>query len=82
MGIGCIGVKDRGGIRRSVLDWPPCSNDKAGAVPIVDCSSNMLTNWRLIISMGIDAMPVMSIFKPYMDTAMTRKPGIKVNTYR
>ena len=42
----------------------------------------MLTNWRLIISMGIDAMPVMSIFKPYMDTAMTRKPGIKVNTYR
>jgi hypothetical protein len=82
MGIGCIGVKDRGGIRRSVLDWPPCSNYKAGAVPIVDCSSNMLTNWRLIISMGIDAMSVMSIFKPYMDTAMTRKPGIKVNTYR
>jgi hypothetical protein len=32
--------------------------------------------------MGIDAMSVMSIFKPYMDTAMTRKPGTRVNTYR
>jgi hypothetical protein len=32
--------------------------------------------------MGIDEIPVMSISKPYMDTAMTRKPGIKVNTYR
>ena len=32
--------------------------------------------------MGIDGMPAMSIFKPYMDTAMTRKPGTKVNTYR
>jgi hypothetical protein len=42
----------------------------------------MLTNWRLTISMGIDAIPAMPISKPYMDTAMTRKPGIKVNTYR
>ena len=48
----------------------------------VDCSSNMLTNLRLIISMGIDEIPAMPIFKPYMDTAMTRKPGIKVNTFR
>ena len=82
MGIGCIGVKNRGGIRRSVLDWLPCSNDRADAAPTVDCSSNMLTSWRLTISMGIDAIPDTSIFKPYMDTAMTRKPGTKVNTYR
>ena len=82
MGIGCTGVKDRGGIRWLVFDWPLCSNDRADAVPIVDCSSNMLTNLRLIISMGIDEIPAMPIFKPYMDTAMTRKPGIKVNTYR
>jgi hypothetical protein len=39
----------------------------------------MLTNWRLIISMGIDAIPAISISKPYLDIVMTRKPGIKVN---
>ena len=82
MGIGCTGVNDRGGIRWSVPNWPPCSSDRAGTAPTVDCSSNMLTNWKLIISMGIDEILVMSIFKSYMDTAMTRKPGTKVNTYR
>jgi hypothetical protein len=73
---------DRDGIRRSVLDWLPCSNDRAGAVLFVDCTSNMLTNWRLIISMGIDGILAMPISKPYMDIAMTRKPGTTVNTSR
>jgi hypothetical protein len=49
---------------------------------MVDCSSNMLTNERLTTSVGIDETPAMSISKPYMDIAMTRKPGNKVNTYR
>jgi hypothetical protein len=82
MGSGWTGVKDRGGIRWSVLDWPLGSNDRADAVPMVDCSSNMLTSLRVIISMGIDEMPAMLISKPYMDTAMTRKPGITVHTSR
>jgi hypothetical protein len=51
-------------------------------VSMVDCSSNMLTNERLTTSVGIDETPAMSISKPYMDIAMTRKPGNKVNTYR
>ena len=42
----------------------------------------MLTNLRSTISMGIDVILDMPISKPYMDTAMTRKPGIKVNTFR
>ena len=42
----------------------------------------MLTSLRLIIAMGIDEMPALPSSKPYMDTAMTRKPGIKVTTYR
>ena len=50
---------------------------KRGIIVIIRGGGELL----LIISMGIDAMSVMSIFKPYMDTAMTRKPGIKVNTY-
>jgi hypothetical protein len=49
---------------------------------MVDGSSNMLTSLRVIISMGIDEMPAMLISKPYMDTAMTRKPGITVHTSR
>ena len=82
MGIGYIGVNARDAIRRSVRDWPPCSNDRTDGVPIVDCTSNMLTSWKLIISMGIDATPAMPISKPYMDIAMIRKPGTKVNISR
>jgi hypothetical protein len=47
MGMGCIGAHDGDATRRSVLDWPSCSNGRAGAVPIVDCSSNMPTSWKL-----------------------------------
>ena len=82
MGIGCTGVNDRDGTQRSGPDWPPCSNGSGGAVPIVDCSSNMRTNLRLTISMGSDEIPAIAISKPYMDTAMTRKPGTKVSTSR
>ena len=42
----------------------------------------MLTSLRSTISMGIDETPAMAISKPYMDIAMTRKPGNMVNTSR
>jgi hypothetical protein len=42
----------------------------------------MLANLRLTISMGIDAIPAMTISKRYMDIVMTRKPGIKMCTFR
>ena len=76
------GAHGEDGTRRSVADWPPCSNGRAGVVPIVACSSNMLTSRRLTTSVGIDATPAMPISKPYMDIAMTRKPGNKVTTFR
>ena len=82
MGIGCIGVNDEGSTRRSVLDWPPCSNTRADAAPTVDCSSTMLTSLRSTISMGIDVTPAMSISKLYMGIAMTRKAGNKVTIFR
>ena len=82
MGIGCIGVNDGASTQQSVLDWPPCSNGKVGAAPTVDCSSNLLTSWRSTTSVGTDETPALSISKPYMDPAMTRKPGNKETTFR
>jgi hypothetical protein len=49
---------------------------------MVDCSSNMTTNWRLTISVDIDEIPAIAISKPYMDTAMMRKLGNMVSTSR
>jgi hypothetical protein len=82
MGIGGIGVTDEVSTQRSVLDWPPCSSGKVGAAPTVDCSSNLLTSWRLTTSVGTDETPARSISKPSMDIAMTRKAGNKVTTFR
>jgi hypothetical protein len=82
MEIGCTGAHVKDATRRSVRDWPRYSNGRAGVVRTVDCTSNMVTSWRLTTSMGIDEMPAIPISKSYMDTGMTRKPGPKVNTYR
>ena len=82
MGIGSIGARDGDATRQSVPAWPPCSNGRAGAVPTVGCSSNMTTSWRLTISVGIDEIPAIAISKPYMNTAMMRKPGNMVSTSR
>jgi hypothetical protein len=82
MGIGYIGAPDGDATRWSAPDWPPCSNGRAGAVPIMSCSSNMMTSLRLTISVGIDEIPAIAISKLYMDTAMMRKLGNMVSTSR
>ncbi len=82
MGMGARGARDGDATRRSAPGWPPGSNGRAGAVPIVGCSSNRTTSWRWTISGGLDEIPARAISRPYRDTAMTRKPGNLVRTSR
>jgi hypothetical protein len=77
-----MGAPDGDATQRSVPDWPRCSNNRARAVPMVGCSSNMMTSWRLTTSAGINGTPALTISKPDMDTAMMRRPGHMVSTSR
>src|SRR4029434_6826492 len=77
MGTGSTGARDKADTPVSVLDWLGGSKRHAGAVALVDCSSNMTTGSRWTIAMATTGMRARRTCKRSMDIATMRKRGSK-----